>query len=101
MNHEMTRVAKTTTLLLLAAMFITVTLAYPANARSLTNSAASSTTSVSAGTTTTSSTNCNGDVCQTVQCINNNCRTNSSKVLNPNVPCYLPCLPAASPSKPQ
>src|SRR5437588_8072121 len=103
MNHKMTRTTKnhnlaagmlltTVALVLFTAMLMTLTLENPANAKSLTN--ANNITSIH-------NSHCDGDVCQTLVCINNICRSNSNQVLNPNVPCYLPCLPAAPPSKSQ
>src|SRR5438093_4892285 len=101
MNHKMTRIAnnhKTVTGIILTTMastlfmvvLITQTLGHPANARILTNA-----DNINA----IQNTNCDGDVCQTLSCINSNCRENSSQVSNSNstTPCFLPCLP--SPSK--
>src|SRR5690348_7742514 len=79
-----------TALVSFTAILMMATLEYPANARSLTN--ANNITSIH-------NTQCDGDVCQTLVCINNNCHSNSTQILNSNVPCYLPCLPAQSPSK--
>lgn len=103
MNHKMRRtinnhntaagmIFTTVALVVFTAMSMTLPLENPANAKSLTN--ANNITSIH-------NTHCDGDACQTLACINNLCRTNSSQVLNPNVPCYLPCLPAAPPSKAQ
>jgi hypothetical protein len=103
MNHKMTGITKNhntasgmiftiVALVLFTAMSMTLSLENPANAKSLTN--ANNITGIH-------NTHCDGDVCQTLACINNLCRTNSSQGLNPNVPCYLPCLPAAPPSKTQ
>lgn len=45
-------------------------------------------------------THCNGYVCQTLTCINNNCQYfSTSEVSNKPMSsvCYLPCLPSKSP----
>jgi hypothetical protein len=77
---------------LVMAILTILTLTYPANARSLTNDN---------NTSVTHNTNCDGNTCQTLLCINDNCHSNSSQVLNSNVPCYLPCLPPQPLSKSQ
>ncbi|MFZ0513309.1 MAG: hypothetical protein WAM14_17000 [Candidatus Nitrosopolaris sp.] len=116
MNHGVTSIAEnpktatgtgramiltTVALVLFTAMLIMATIEYPyrpANARGLTN-----VNHIDA----IHNTHCDGDVCQTLTCINNNCRsTGSSEVLNSistarnnsTIPCYLPCLPAQSKS---
>ena len=75
---------------LFTAMLMILTMGGLANARSLTNGN---------NISVTHNTNCDSNACQTLLCINNNCRSNSSQVLNSNVPCYLPCLPAQPQSK--
>ncbi|MFZ0895236.1 MAG: hypothetical protein WAZ77_12110 [Candidatus Nitrosopolaris sp.] len=95
-NHKTTEMGRTmilatAALVLFTAMLMMATLEYPyraANATSLTNAN---------HITTIHNTHCDGVVCQTLGCINNDCRTNTSQVLNSNVPCYLPCLPAQPP----
>ncbi|SRR6266487_2507996 len=76
-------------LVLFTAMLMMATMGYAANARSLTNGN---------NISVTHNTNCDSNACQTLLCINDNCRSNSSSVSNSNAPCYLPCLPA-QPSK--
>jgi hypothetical protein len=77
------------TLVLLIAMLM-MTHGYEANARGLTSSN---------NISVTHNTNCDSAACQSLLCINDNCRSNSSQVINSDVPCYLPCLPAQPPSK--
>src|SRR2546427_9466923 len=77
-------------LVLFTAMLMMTAMGYAANAGSLTNG-----NSISV----THNTNCDSNACQTLLCINDNCRSNSSSVLHSNDPCYLPCLPAQPSSK--
>lgn len=89
-NTHRARILTPVALLLFTAMLITTTMGYEANARSLTNGN---------NISVIHNTNCDSNACQTLLCINGNCRSNSSQVLNSDVPCYLPCLPAQPPSK--
>src|SRR6266487_5999647 len=77
-------------LLLFTAMLMMASMGYAANAKSLTNGN---------NISVTHNTNCDGNACQTLLCINDNCRSNSTQVLNSNTSCYLPCLPPQPPSK--
>jgi hypothetical protein len=119
MNHGVTSVAKnvntatgtgramilTTVALVLFTAVLMMALEYPyspANATSLTN-----VNRIDA----MHNTHCDGDVCQTLTCINNHCQSmsssqvanqpqSSSQVANQpqsstsTTPCYLPCLPS-------
>ena len=76
-------------LVLFTAMLIMTAIGYAANARSMTSNNIS----------VIHNTNCDSNACQSLLCINDNCRSNSSQVINSNVPCYLPCLPAQAPAK--
>ena len=87
---DMAMILTPVVLLLFTAMLMMASMGYAANAKSLTNDN---------NISVTHNINCDGNVCQTLLYINDNCRSNSTQVLNSNTSCYLPCLPAQTSSK--